>query len=209
MANTKKIIIKKFEGMDLNNLTLEQQADFIDSSIRILKSRSYYKEHKEEFKKYNKKHYDKEYFKNYREKNPEKVEKARQNQIEKNSGLFIYFFFDFSMNVIYCGSTTLLTRIQQHFKGNTSIKMTFDDLCNPYTYDYMMTCYKDLTRYNLSRLELYFVEKFLKDNCFDEKIESPVYRNFDEINEDRKKFLQKIAIEEHFLDFDDKRYWDM
>lgn len=199
------------------NLSLEEMAEIVDGVCKKIKDSIYAKKHyennKEEYKKRNRKFRENNplYYKNYRKEHPEKIEKARKKQIEKNSGDFIYFFFDWKMRVIYCGSTTnLKARIQQHFTGNTSIGVTFDNLCDGHNeYDYMITCYKDFTKYDLTRLELYYIEKFLKDNCFNEKIESPVYRSFDDISEDRKRFLEDIAINEHFLDFDDSRYWDM
>lgn len=172
-------------------------------------NKNYYWEHKEYFQEYRKKHYDVEYFRNYRKEHPEKIEKARLKQIEKNSGDFIYLMFNFSMEVLYSGSTTDLLRLKRHFTGNSNIKMDFDDLCNPYTYDYCYTAIVDFSDYNLTRLELYYVEWWLKNNCYEEIIKSPVYRDFSGISKKRKQYLEELFWKIKWDHFDDSRYWDM
>lgn len=142
----------------------------------------------EERKKYN------EYQRNWRENNSEKIErntqkfyeshpnyaknyykeyyKVHKDDIRKKQALWrelnakmdtVYLFEDKRGQTLYIGSSSRFKeRMSAHCTANSNLKMSAKEMIDKYNLS--MIIYKDFSKYNLSRDDLFFIESYFKEN---------------------------------------------
>lgn len=79
---------------------------------------------------------------------------------EANKGDFVYFYINSEGDNIYVGSTSrpLVERSSFHLLNHSNLNCSAEDLVN----DYHLECilFKNFDKYNLSREDLYFIERY-------------------------------------------------
>lgn len=102
-----------------------------------------------------------DYFHNYYLAHKEHMLETARLWREANKGDFIYFYVNTDGDNLYIGSTggrCFIERASFHLCSHSNLKMSAEDLVNDYNLECIL--YKDLTEYNLSRNDLYYLEKF-------------------------------------------------
>lgn len=164
----------------------------------------------EKRREYSKEYYNKnreyylEYFKEYYKNHKDELDKKNKEWRESNKGDFVYFHMS-KAKVLYIGSTsrTLIERQSAHMTGNSNLNMNVEEYIKKYKFSKIL--YKDFTRYNLNRCDLYFIEGYFKEK-FGEIIKNKVPNPKEEELSKDKDELIKIAEEVELEEFDIDKY---
>ncbi|OSA91025.1 UNVERIFIED_ORG: hypothetical protein B2H93_14810 [Clostridium botulinum] len=157
---------------------------------------------REDYKKYQREYYKnhKEYFKEYYENHKERILQFNKEWREKYKGDYVYFHMDNLDEILYIGSTSrvMIERQSLHMNGKSNLKMNEEEYKKKYGFKNIL--YKDFTKYNLNREDLYYIESYFKD-IYEEKIKGKSVRYKIEKLSKKKEELIQIAQLEEFQEF--------
>lgn len=154
----------------------------------------------------NNREYYLEYFKEYYKNHKDELDKKNKEWRESNKGDFVYFHLNEDGKVLYTGSTggrPFIERQSAHLTGNSNLNMTIEEYIDKYNFSAIL--YKDFTKYELNRYDLYFIEGYFKDK-FGEMIKNKVPNPKEEELSKNKDKLIKIAEEVKLEKFDIDKY---
>ena len=142
--------------MELTQEQKEYQKNYREVNKETLKE-------KQKIYKENNKDRIKEYLTNYYKENREHIREQQKEYRENNVYLdAVYFFIDNTEDVLYIGSSSRLNeRISNHMTKHSNLKMTAEELAN---IGLNKIIYKDFSECGLSRADLFFIERYFKDN---------------------------------------------
>lgn len=161
---------------------------------------------KEYNKKWREEHPD--YWKEYYLDHKDVILKNNADWRENNKKDIIYFHVSEDGEVLYIGSSgerPVIERQSAHLTGNSNLKMTAEEYIEKHKFNKIM--YKDLTLFNLSRQDLYCLEKYYKEH-YPQVIEGNNVNYKEEGLTRSEEELIKIAEEQEYeiFDFDLERY---
>ncbi len=148
--------------------------------------------------------YWKEYYKDHKKEILKNNAKWREN----NKADVIYFHISEDGRILYIGSSgqrAVVERQSAHLTGNSNLKMTVEEYIEKYRFSTIM--YKDLTRFNLSRHDLYFLESYFKKNHVQVLDGNNVKYKEDELTRSEDELIRIAEQEEYKLfNFDLEKY---
>lgn len=155
-------------------------------------------------RKFKEKHPD--YWKQYYRDHKKQILQTGKQWREDNKGDYIYFHISEDGEILYIGSSggrPFIERQSLHMNGNSNIKLTINEYVGKYNFSDII--YKDFTNLNLSRQDLYFIEKYFKDR-YKEIIDSrKVHYNKEKLTRSEEELIE-IAESVEFKEFDIDRY---
>lgn len=140
----------------------------------------------------------KEYHHNYYLENRGHILFLGKKWREENAKMDTVYFFMNENEVLYIGSSHWSEiRLQNHLNNNSNLEYTVEELVDM---GLSKIVYKDFTKYNLNRTELFYLEQYFKDQTGDKlsKISAFKDKDLENLNKSTEELIE-IANKENFI----------
>lgn len=164
------------------------------------------KNNSEKVKGYRKKYYEnnKDYFKNYYKEKKEIILENARRWREKNEKMdAVYFFINNEGENFYIGSSSIFeTRMSAHCTSNSNLHMTAEEMVSDSDINLSTILYKDFTSYNLSRDDLYFLERWYKNNTKELRKTNQVYYKEENLTRSKEELIDLAENQVEYKEFE-------